>query len=167
MTNKSVENIKPIAFEFAKAIVTNNPSISKEQLIRKSVEHAVTWLDSDLLIKEVLEKHHPDWVLLQDIKESEIAKYTNPEKKYWVAGNIENKNELTIAIAAYYPVAHSNENKKLYIDNNGNLITGFYILKTSDDYEFDVNKKPDAPKEMKSAFQSQGMRNLVNTMRIR
>lgn len=166
MSNKSIEDIKPVAFEFAKAIVANNPNVKADELMKKSVEHALTWLDSDDLIQKTLNKHYPDWVLLSEADDKLKASLQDPTKKYWIAGELETSRELVVRIAIYIPTPNVHESKNIYADNNGNLINAFYVLNSDDSEEFDVKNPPNVPLNMKSAFLAQGLNRMNKSMRM-
>lgn len=155
MTDIQLEDIKPLALEFAKSIAGNNPDISSEILIEKSVKLAINWLNNEDLISRVYSIHFPNWIDLENLDDAQKKEVFNINKKCWVAGIDNMTREFVITKASYRPTSNTSSEKNLYLTEEGYLIKGLYIIAADENDPYDFKNKPIPPKQLKSAFFAQ------------
>lgn len=151
--NPSLQEVNKIALEFAKAIISNNPDISKNKLISESMGLAIQWIESEQKRELLFKQHYPNWINLQEQKELsffEEDRLFDFNKDYWIVGKEVNgdRERLTVIKGSLYESSYRDYDSLIpnfKLKTKQGIYQALYILTDEDGQIFNENFKPKIP----------------------
>jgi hypothetical protein len=151
----SKSQIEPIAFEFAKSIVSNNPDIENRDLVSKSYKLAINWLESEKQKDEILIQTYPNWIDLRAVNRYEMKeshKFGSVKEHYWfVKERVGDDGEKTLVVDKGELDSATYDRDDIYnfifISSDNKRVRGLFVLDKENGEKFTDDFKPLPPSE--------------------
>lgn len=137
----TLEQLEPIALEFAKALIANDANQNSATLSRDAMKLASEWFKNQSIRQQVVDQQFPSWVDLRGLTDEQKAKYLHDGSEYWAIGYTNNQTGLTIGFGTYSQFLSLNAGP--YFKASSGSITGIYALSTQDYPHKETPELPD------------------------
>lgn len=148
MTKPTIEEIEPIAFEFAKSLIANN-EVPNDKLSEKSVKLALQWYEESELRERLIDKIRPNWI---DLKQPQLTQSLQDNfrhnNSYWMieTGHFDMQPSLSYGKLTRATFGSSDDESKSLANFVGPTgLEVLYILKEEDAVNFSEEFRPNPP----------------------